>query len=183
MLQDVILILTAKKNVKRTFIDLNKVFDSYISKIPLANKFELSIVKTESLRHSVFYQGGLTMSSDTILIRHKDFEAYLWRDADDWVLNDDLICVKEIASYLVDVSIFNSKPECVVELKMLIDNKLWYFDKERLPTFEGNCPEDSDEILSWDKKNILTGTGENNSAIMSRNQWGEMCNQEKNWFT
>ena len=179
---EIIKVLSAASRVEDALVPLSSVYEAIIKSLPFISQFQLSLVKTESLRYSVFYQGSPDMSENSIMISNVEYEAYLWIDSNKWCLDDDLYKVNEIAHQLSEAPLFNNIPENIRELEYLLKGKYWKFSTENLPCFGGEKPNDENEVLSWDKKYILAGTSLNNLAIIPRDEWNRLCNNESNWF-
>ena len=175
-------ILQSEKDLEEALKPLKGIYRSIGLSLSPAFPFKLELIETESIRYSVFYEGSPDMSKHTIMITNEGYEAYLWTDCDGWCLDDDYYDIEEISFQLSNAPIINKVPENVRELKKLLDDKYWSFNKGQLPSFEGDKPKDDDEVLSWDSAYVLTGTSLDNLASMKREEWDELCTREQNWF-
>lgn len=167
-------------------IDLaKKQFESFYSDLieeyPLANRVMVSDVVTEKLRNSIFYQTPPNwMSYKSIAIDSGRF--YLWLEQDKWCLNDEHYDVASISDELAQSEMLHRDPDTVRDLVELIVANNWKFSSERLPKFGGPKPNDLIEVLSWDERNILTGTTKENMSIVTRAEWTSIVSRESDWF-
>jgi hypothetical protein len=167
-------------------IDLaKKQFESFYSDLieeyPLANRVMVSDVVTEKLRNSIFYQTPPNWMSDkSIAIDSGRF--YLWLEQDKWCLNDEHYDVASISDELAQSEMLHRDPDTVRDLVELIVANNWKFSSERLPKFGGPKPNDLIEVLSWDERNILTGTTKENMSIVTRAEWTSIVSRESDWF-
>ncbi|TQV88588.1 hypothetical protein [Aliikangiella coralliicola] len=175
-------ILITEKDVEKAFLAFQDEYHSLDKNLAPAFPFELELTETESLRYSVFYQGSVEMSEQTIVITHKGYDAYLWTDIDGWNLDNEHTDVDEIVRQLSSAPIINKVPESVKELKKLLDDGYWSFNNGQLPSFKGERPEDDKEVFSWDSDFVLVGNKLDNLEIMKRNEWAKLCEREQNWF-
>ena len=90
--------------------------------------------------------------------------------------------IDKIVLEFVNIPLFNKIPENVSQLKWLIDNKYWKFDKNHMPVFSEKYLLDDNEVLSWDEFNVLTATNMHNMEVMTREDWDSLCKREEAWF-
>jgi hypothetical protein len=145
------------------------------------NPFELSMIETDELLYNVFYEEDETRSEMSIEVLNINLECYVWQEGKDWCLNDDIYGAKNISDKIVEGFIFNNYPENVFDLYRLLNDGYWIFAPKGLPVFHDDAPADSEEVISWDKDNVLEGTDLSNMSIMTRKKWKELTDRDNKW--
>ena len=183
---------TFKRSIKNVFItesNVEKAFQLFCEEYQLLNQclapafpFKLKLIKTQSLKYRVFYEGSIDKSELSIMITHKGFEAYLWSDEGGWCLNDFDNNVEDIVEQLTLAPVINLVPENVKDLRKLLEEEYWSWNSGLLPGFNGKCPKDKDEVVSWDEDFILVGTKIENLEVIKRDDRAKLCEREKSWF-
>ena len=174
--------LSSTQQIPQALQRIASTYSTIKNDLLLCTPFRIEPIPTDSLRYSIYYQDGINMSKMSIMISHINYDAYLWTDCGQWYLDDYYSDIKEIAIKMSEAPVFQRVPENIRELYSLIKEGYWEFDGNSMPYFDGLAPDDCDEVLSWDKRYILTGTDAKNMSIVKRDEWDKICKREKNWF-
>lgn len=145
-------------------------------------QYEISLVKSEKLRYSEFYQAGAELSLYAIEIKGPKYREYIWRDAGEWVLADEFYKPNDIAREICKAGLFTQMPESVKDLKFLLTQRFWTFIPGEFPKYGGVPPEDLLEVLSWDNDFLLVGTKLENIEVISRDEWDSLLTRERSWL-
>ncbi len=150
--------------------------------MPLLVPYEISLVETEKLRYSEFYQAGPELSKYAIEIKGIEYCEYLWRDTGEWVFADEYYKPSDIAEQICKAGLFVSAPENVNDLRLLLAQGRWRYSSAEFPKFDGAEPADLLEVLSWDSKNVMVGTKLENIEVVSREEWIKLVIRESGWL-
>ncbi|MEM9103930.1 MAG: hypothetical protein AAGB12_16600 [Pseudomonadota bacterium] len=158
------------------------LYETLTQEIPCAKPFSISIIPIKEIQYSFFYTPiSKEMSLQALSITNTNYQAYLWLESQEWVLNDYDRDVVTISEELSKTPLLNKRPENIRELKYLVDNNFWIFRPEHFPVFSPEKPEDTDEVLSWDNQYVLAGTSASNMEIIKRSDWDALCRRDKDW--
>lgn len=172
-------IINKKQKVEDLETAINILFSSILSNYPYLKPPKFSIIPTQSLAFSVWYQDPNAIT-ETLLIEQNGFTAYLWRcDDQKWYLDDLDSEPHEIARKLIEnIPVFHSIPENPKEIKHLLEIGLIYFNPILFPCFSNKKLVDCREVLTWDDRFLLVGTQLNNLKLYSHEEWKALIDRE-----
>ncbi|MCP3923853.1 MAG: hypothetical protein GY714_14845 [Desulfobacterales bacterium] len=170
--------LTKCSKLKELYQKLKIIFNRINDQLFWITPFEVVISPTKDIIEPWYYDPK-SQSKYSVLIERNGECCYIFRELD-WSLDDEISVNKQIADRLGDWEIFHA-PTNVRDIEALLKKNCWKFDKDKIPKIGDYPPEDTREILSWDKKYVLTGTTIDNMCRVTRDKWSEICRREY-WF-
>ena len=118
-----------------------------------------------------------THSENCVVISIGNEYSFIYRESDSWNLFNELTDNSLIAERLMSWKCL-TLPSKVIEVKNLILDGYWKFDKDIIPKLTSKEPIDIRELISWDAKCVLNATNKNNLCVISREEWNEIINNE-----
>lgn len=171
--------LTNLKNISELRLALKGEFLCLNNENPWCNPFIVSIEETRDYIAPWYYAPSIH-SQKCVVIRQSTEVKALWRENEFWSLDDETTNIEEISSALSHWKALESQ-KSVRRIHTLIEQGFWRFDKNIIPKLSDLIPIDLEEVISWDEKNVLTGTRADNLCVVTREEWANICERSKQY--
>lgn len=165
--------LSTFKTVKELYVALKNEYDNINKEFPWCNPFSVTIEETRDHITPWYYHPD-TQSKNCVVVRQNVEVHAIWKEEDLWSLDDESNDIKIISNHLCQWKALDSL-RSVRGIKFLIEKGFWLFDAAIIPKLSGAPPDDMEEVISWDLKNILAGTKADNLYIVTREEWDRIC--------
>lgn len=170
-----------EQTIHSCYSALSSIYRRLQAEYPFFKPFPLKTVYSDSLLYQVYYEKPIGISEKSIVIQYFGENAYLWKDAGGWCLDDSYYGTKEIVDVLLQEPVLRYFPENVKEIKWLLDKAYWQNTPVNFPVW-GTPPNETDEVLSWDEDFVLVGRSQGNVFLLEREEWKQLCYKENHWF-
>ncbi|MDH5180495.1 MAG: hypothetical protein OEZ39_19425 [Gammaproteobacteria bacterium] len=158
---------------------LTGCFAGVIEKMAWVKPFHIYLDQTKDYIPSYYFDSD-SYSQQCLVINNGPDEQFLYLNEKNWNLNDYEENLQIIAGHLVKWQAL-SCPKNVMAVQELIEKDCWELSAKTLPRLSDNVPADTEELLSWDDKCVLTGTSKENMMVITRQQWDKIVENET-WF-
>lgn len=174
--EQIISTLDTCDNVVSLYLGFIKIYKEIQTAQPWLETITIEIDKTLNSLEFYYYCED-THSEDCILISIGKEYSFIYRESDSWKLNDKYLDHRMIAEHLMSWKCLRL-PLKVIEVKNLILEGYWKFDRNIVPKLVSKIPIDVRELISWDAKCVLNATNKDNLCVISREEWNEIVNNE-----
>lgn len=179
-IKEITSVLDSCSNVEILYQNINHMYKQIAGAQPWLESFTVRIDKTVDNR-DFWYNCVESQSEDCVVISLGKKYSYIFREFSGWNLDDDLMENKKIAAYLMSSECL-SIPLKVVDVKKMILTGYWKFDANLVPKLTSETPKDIRELISWDKKCVLTATNKDNMCVISRKEWDKTISNENKFI-
>lgn len=162
--------------IDQLYLDLRQTFQLISDQLTWVKAFGVSLDAT-SRNIEPYYYDPEHQSKLSIVLTQSHETKFLFREDNSWNLNDEITDNEAITDKLLYWSSIK-EPKNVAEIMKLIKNGFWKFQIHEIPKLSTESPADIQELISWDKKCVLTGTNMDNMCVITREHWNKIVANE-----